>query len=205
VPLVLVALVTASNSLSHLLTGPVTGYAMDRWGRKPLLILGLVLRGASLFFEFYATSYPQYLALEFIGGVGVAIWGTGVSVLMADLSVRENRGRALAVRLMASRLGAIAGPMVGAGIAATFDLRTIFLFNGFTKVVILAIVLWMVKETRPESATETGRRRQAPALDLLVPMFMNRPFLAIATATFAISMMNQGLFPLASPRRMWGR
>src|SRR6266571_4738210 len=63
VPLALVALVTSSNSLSHLLAGPVTGYAMDRWGRKPLLIVGLVLRRATLILEFYATSYPQYLAL----------------------------------------------------------------------------------------------------------------------------------------------
>jgi MFS transporter, DHA1 family, multidrug resistance protein len=199
VPLALVALVTSSNSLSHLLTGPVTGYAMDRWGRKPLLILGLVLRGASLFFEFFATSYPQYLTLEFIGGVGVAIWATGASVLIADLSVRENRGRALAVRSMASRLGAIAGPIVGAGIAAAFDLRTIFLFNGFTKIVILVVVLRMFAETRPEAATEPGRRRPALALDLLGSMFMTRPFLAIAAATFAISMMQQGVFAAIFP------
>jgi len=199
VPLALVALVTASNSLSHLLTGPVTGYAMDQWGRKPLLILGLILRGGSLFLEFFATSYPQYLALEFIGGVGVAIWGTGASVLIADLSVRENRGRALAVRGMATRLGAIAGPMVGAGIAAAFDLRTIFLFNGFTKVVILAMVLRLVGETRPEAAAEPARQRHGIAFDLLGQMFMNRPFLAIAAATFAISMMHQGVFAAILP------
>src|SRR6266581_4801099 len=156
VPLALVALVTSSNSLSHLLAGPVTGYAMDRWGRKPLLIVGLVLRGATLILEFYATSYPQYLALEFIGGVGVAVWSTGASILIADLSLRENRGRALAVRSLASKLGAIAGPMVGAAITVAFDLRGIFLFNGVSKVVILAIVLWMIAETRPEAAVQPG-------------------------------------------------
>src|SRR5437764_5437489 len=74
VPLALVALVTSSNSLAHLLTGPLTGYAMDRWGRRPMLVLGLVLRGVSLFFEFYANSYVEYLILEFIGGVGVAMF-----------------------------------------------------------------------------------------------------------------------------------
>ena len=200
VPLALVALVTASNSLSHLVTGPVTGWAMDRWGRKPLLILGLVVRGASLFFEFYSTSYVQYLALEFIGGIGVAMFTTGGSILIADLSVRENRGRALALRTMSSRLGAIAGPIVGAAIAAAFDLRAIFLFNGFSKIVILVIVLWLVAETRPEAALEPGGRRQhGLALDLLGAMFVNRPFLAIATATFAISMVHQGLFASIFP------
>jgi MFS family permease len=199
VPLALVALVTSSNSFSHLLAGPVTGYAMDRWGRKPLLIVGLVLRGATLFLEFYATSYPQYLALEFIGGVGVAVWSTGASILIADLSLRENRGRALAVRSLASKLGAIAGPMVGAAITVAFDLRGIFLFNGVSKVVILAIVLWMIAETRPEAAVGPGHPRHALALDLLAAMFVNRPFLAIAAATFAISMVQQGLFAAIFP------
>jgi len=201
VPLALVALVTSSNSLAHLVTGPLTGYSMDRWGRKPVLILGLILRGASLFLEFYATSYPHYLALEFVGGIGVAMFTTGGSILIADLSVRENRGRALAFRSMASRLGAIAGPIVGAGIAAGFDLRTIFLFNGFSKIVILAIVLWLVAETRPEAAVEldAAPHRRGIAFDLLVAMFMNRPFLAIAAATFAISMMQQGLFAAIFP------
>src|SRR5436309_13176217 len=68
VPLALVALVTSSNSLAHLLAGPVTGYAMDRWGRKPLLIVGLVLRGASLILEFYATRYHKLLSLVCIVG-----------------------------------------------------------------------------------------------------------------------------------------
>lgn len=199
VPLALVALVTSSNSLAHLVTGPVTGYAMDRWGRKPMLIIGLVVRGVSLLLEFYTTSYPQYLALEFIGGIGVAMFTTGATILVADLSVRENRGRALAVRSMSSRLGAIAGPMVGAALAAAFDLRAIFLFNAASKVVILAIVLWLIGETRPETATETGQRRHGLALDLLGAMFMNRPFLAIAAATFAISMMQQGLFAAIFP------
>jgi MFS family permease len=203
VPLALVALVTASNSLSHLITGPVTGWAMDRWGRKPLLIIGLVLRGGSLIMEFFATSYPQYLGLEFIGGVGVAIWGTGASILIADLSVRENRGRALAVRSMSTRLGAIIGPIVGAALAASFDLRAVFLFNGITKFVILAIVVRLVGETRPEAAAEAAaepaRRGHGIAFDLLGSMFMNRAFLAVAAATFAISMMHQGVFAAILP------
>ena len=199
VPLALVALVTSSNSLAHLLTGPLTGYAMDRWGRKPMLILGLVFRGVSLLFEFFATSYPQYLALEFIGGVGVAMFTTGATILVADLSVRENRGRALAVRSMSSRLGAILGPVVGAALAVAFDLRSIFLFNAASKVVILVIVLWLISETRPEAAAQPAQRRHGLALDLLGSMFMTRPFLAIAAATFVISMMQQGVFAAIFP------
>ena len=49
VPVLLVSVVTSSNAVARLVTAPITGFLMDRWGRRPLLILGVVLRGVSAF------------------------------------------------------------------------------------------------------------------------------------------------------------
>src|SRR5687767_13564366 len=78
---VLVTLVLASNAIAHLVAGPITGFAMDRWGRKPLLVLGNVVRGLSAFALFFVDSYEQFLVLEFLGGLGVAMFTTGSSVI----------------------------------------------------------------------------------------------------------------------------
>src|SRR5205085_11958282 len=96
----LVSLVIAASSISQLAAGPLTGIAMDRWGRKPLLITGCLLRAASGFMEFFVTGYPEFLLLELIGGVGVSMFGTGSTILISDLSEPENRGRAVAARNM---------------------------------------------------------------------------------------------------------
>src|SRR5687768_8423018 len=66
---VLVTLVLASNAASHLVAGPITGFAMDRWGRKPLLIMGNAVRGLSAFSLFFVDSYEQFLVIEFLGGL----------------------------------------------------------------------------------------------------------------------------------------
>lgn len=198
VPLVLVTLVISSNAVSHLAAGPLTGFAMDRFGRRPLLMLGLVLRGASCVAEYFAGSYAEFLIYEFIGGLGVAMFITGSSVLLADLSVVENRGRAVAARTISSRLGFILGPAVGAAIATAFDLRSIFLFNAATKVLILIIVVWLIGETRPESAA--GARHGHGGMEgLSRAMFLNRPFLVIALVALTFSMMNQGVFQAMVP------
>ena len=194
---VLVTLVVASNSIAHLAAGPITGFAMDRWGRKPLLIMGNVLRGLSALALFFTTSYEQFLVLEFIGGLGVAMFTTGSSILLADLSVAENRGRAVAARSMSSRLGFVLGPALGAAMAMVWDLRVIFLFNAATKVVIIAIVLWLIRETRPEQ-TSAERLSETPT-QLTLGMFLNRPFLMLSLVAFTFSMMNVGIFQSLFP------
>jgi ACDE family multidrug resistance protein len=208
VPVLLVSLVTSSNAVSRLVTAPVTGILMDRWGRRPLLIAGVVLRGVSATLEFFVDDYLLFLLLEFVGGIGVSIWATGSNILIGDVSTRENRGMAVAVRSFSVKLGTILGPIAGGAIAASFldletGLRWIFLFNAATKVVMLAILLWLVRETRPTAepaqADQGGPPRRS-ALD--ASRFLNRPFLAVAAATLAISTMSggviQALFPVFS-------
>ncbi len=200
VPLVLVTLITSSNTVSQLIIGPVTGWALDRWGRRPLLIVSLVLRGASCFAEFYADSYAQFLIYEFIGGIGVSMWVTGSTVLVADMSEVTNRGRAVAARNVASRIGFVTGPFAAAAIASFADLRWVFVFNGITKIIILAVVFFFVRETRPESVAQGTTRTRAGIDRAALAMFMTRQFTVIAIVAWAVSMMTQGLaqslFPL---------
>src|SRR5438874_1689174 len=149
VPVILVTLIVTSNSISHLVSGPVTGFLMDRFGRKPMLMIGLFIRTASLFAEYWADSYLAYILLEFVGGLGVAVWVTGANILVADLTVQTNRGRAVALRTMSTRLGFVLGPLVGGVLAVAFDLRSIFLFSALTKAIIMVAVGFLIGETRP--------------------------------------------------------
>ena len=64
----------------------------------------------------------------------------------------ENRGRAVGVRSMSVELGNIAGPFIGALLNTVFDIRSIYLFNVVTKLAVLVITFFYIKETRPEVA-----------------------------------------------------
>jgi MFS family permease len=180
--------------VSRIVSAPVIGVVSDRYGRRPLLIAGCALRGLSALAEFWAGSYLEFLILEFIGGLGVSMWITGSSILMADVTTTADRGRTMAVRSLSSRAGNITGPMVGAFLAAFFDLRAIFLFNAATKIVMILILLYLVGESRPETV-EGGRERggRTELKDMLL-LFSNRPFLLITISSFALSMMGMGVF-----------
>ena len=190
----LVTVLLAFSAIARLVASPITGFMTDRWGRRPLLIIGAGIRGVTGILSYFATSYMEFFVLEFIGGIGIAMWNTSANILIADVTEPHIRGRVVAMRGMSMRAGQVTGPLLGALIAAFFDIRTIFLVNGVAKFVTLFMALYLIKESRVED--EAGAARRPPLrlnLETLRP-FLSRAFILVILATFAVSMMGQGVF-----------
>ena len=88
----LVAVISAVSAMPRLITGPVTGYLTDRFGRKPFVLIGSVLHIIAMVGDFYVDTYVPFLLLEILGGIGISVWMTSASVLMADSTRVETRG-----------------------------------------------------------------------------------------------------------------
>ena len=190
----LVTVLLAFSAVARLVASPITGFMTDRWGRRPLLIMGAGVRGATGILSFFADTYMEFFVLEFIGGVGIAMWNTSANILIADVTEPHVRGRVVAMRGMSMRAGQVTGPLLGALIAAFFDIRTIFLVNGVAKFLTLFMALYLIKESRTEDAAGAPRR---PGLRLnleTIRPFLTRAFILVVLATFAVSMMGQGVF-----------
>ena len=185
-------LIASTNALARTIAGPITGLLADRIGRKPMVIIGTILRAGSSFIEIFVDSFLPFVILEFIGQLGVSMWVTSSSVLIADVSNENNRGRMVASRTMSMRVGMILGPII-AGALATIDLRYVFAFNGITKSITLLMVIFMIAETRPESARQrTAKDSAKRGIDF--SFFKTRAFFALTVVTFGLSMMSQGVF-----------
>ena len=191
-----VGLVSALSAAPRPIFGPITGLLCDRWGRRPLLVLAAIGHGGILVAQFASTSYVQFVVLEGLAGVSIAIWTISSSVLIADITKIASRGRAVAFRDTAMRLGMLAGPLVGGAIAAQFELRWVFIFIASTKVVALYVVLFIIPETRPARAERepAGRSGGARTASRGIPwaMFRTRSFVAIAAATLCFGMVGLG-------------
>jgi MFS family permease len=197
----LIVLITGSNAIAKVVSAPITGFLTDRLGRKPLVLVGNGIRGLTCLGQFFAESYLAFFVLEFIGGIGVAMFTTSGSIVMADFTTTENRGRLMAIRGITSRIGTIMGPATGALNVVFFngDLRYIFLFNAATKVVIHVTVAFFAKETAPEEARLVARSPQKEKLD--ISFFRTKAFWALMITSFSLSMMGQqgafgALFPV---------
>ena len=177
-----IGLVSTFSALPRLVSGPVTGLLSDRWGRRPMLILGALAHGAILVAQFFSDSYVQFALLELLAGVGIAFWTVSSGILIADLTKIANRGRGVGLRDTAMRLGMLAGPLVGGLIAAQFELRWVFIFIASTKIPAIFVVLFIIPETRPPAERPAPPEAPLPVSPLPrrgplhnLPSFRRRP------------------------------
>ena len=114
------------------------GMLGDRFGRKRMLLGGLVVFGAASVACAYATSSGQLIAARVALGLGAAVLMPLTSAVLTVLFDHDERPRALTVWVTASALGIPLGPLVGGWLLDNFWWGSVFLINA--PLVLLAIV-----------------------------------------------------------------
>lgn len=111
------------------------GKLADRFGRKPLMILALAAAAAT---SFIIPGLASVLALAVLWAFQGACYAAGdpaEQALVADLTGRQQRGRAYGFYVMCADLGATIGPLGGAWLYQAYGPQAPFYANG----VILAL------------------------------------------------------------------
>jgi DHA1 family multidrug resistance protein-like MFS transporter len=124
-------------TLSNLLTVSLAGSLSDRFGRKRVIVPGLLVIGAAL--PMYAvTSDPiWFVAVTVVTGLASGISGPAPAAYVADVSPEGGRGPAVGIYRTAGDLAAVVGPValgwlvdLGDHRLAVFALAAVVLFAG---------------------------------------------------------------------------
>lgn len=136
------------------------GGLADRFGRRPTIMICLVLMTAGMFLAALVSGISQLLIVRFITGLGIGGMLASTNAMVAEFS--NARRRNLAVILMASGypFGAIVGGSISTVLLDYFDWRAIFLFGAMVTGIFL-LVVWLAL---PESIDYLVNRQPANAL-----------------------------------------
>jgi MFS transporter, DHA2 family, multidrug resistance protein len=126
------------------------GLLGDRLGRKKVLLVGLVLFGASSAACAYATGVGELIAARAVLGVGAAaIFPLSLAVIPV-LFAPEERQKAIALMASATFISFPIGPIVGGYLLDHFWWGSVFLINVPVVVLALVAVAFLLPESRSE-------------------------------------------------------
>lgn len=154
------------------------GATADRYGRKRLLLTGLVLFGLGSLAAGLAQSTGQLIAARAGLGVGGALLVTGTLAVALQISPADERPRAIGIWAAVSALGYATGPLLGGVILAHHAWGAIFLVN----LPVVAVTLVAVAVLVPESRNPAGGPPDLVGA-LLATVGMTALVYAVITAT----------------------
>lgn len=144
--------VQVAFALAQFISAPILGALSDRYGRRPILLLGLLGMTANFLATALATEFWMLLVVRIIGGALCANIAVA-NAYVADITQAKDRARNYGMLGAMFGLGFILGPITG-GLLGDHDVRWPF-FLAASLTFLNALYGWLVL---PESLA-TDRRR----------------------------------------------
>ena len=155
-------------AIAALLLRPVVGWASDRFGRRPLLILGGVLTVGALVLHLAADTLPLFVVARSLLGIAEAFFFVAAVAAISDLAPPERRGEAINIGSLALYLGLAIGPVVGETILAWGGFAAVWIGAAAMAAVATGLSL-LVPETAPSALRPRVAGERRPRTRLIHP------------------------------------
>jgi MFS family permease len=113
-----VATLITINAATGLLTSLIAGTVADHLGRKPVMVLSLVVNGIGYLFMSQAHTYLGFALLMLLMGASNPLYQVGADAMLADMIEPEKRTNGYAIIRMVNNAGIAIGPAAGGFLAS---------------------------------------------------------------------------------------
>jgi MFS family permease len=214
VDLAFLGVVIAAWPAARLVTEPLFGVLADRTARVPLMVLGLVVAGASVGAMAIWTAPVAFIALRAMSGLGTAIYDPAVRGYLTDAAPEGRRGEVFGLYNAAQMGGILLGPAIGGlGTALVGGFAFVLVLAAVTTFAAAVAVATRVPELRGPHASpipaatyaefpgdlgseldETGRGRVAAATGGEAPASLRNRFIAAAILVNVAGYFGGGIY-----------
>ena len=150
-----VGFLTAAFALTQLIVSPFAGKAVDRFGRKIMIVIGLLVFGFSEFLFGLGKTIEVLFLSRILGGVSAAFIMPGVTAFIADITTMATRPKALGFMSAAISTGFIIGPGIG-GFLADLGTRVPFFTAGVLGTIAAILSVILLKEPERQQQEHFG-------------------------------------------------
>jgi MFS family permease len=152
-------IIVGGYSLAMLVGQAGLGSLSDRYGRKPLIVLGALLNFTLYPGLIFLTQFGFIFIDAVIAGLGSALIYPALSAAYLDITEPEHRSQVMGIKGSVGALGGVAGPMLVAVVSLWTTPKGIFAISG--GVTLLAVILAVVILKGRSMANELSASEQS--------------------------------------------
>jgi MFS family permease len=123
----LVGVAMGAFMLSAVIFRPLVGGLLDRFGRRPFIVLGLLLFAVAMYMYNWVDGIVGLMTLRILHGITWAFSTTAILTAITDLIPSTRRGEGLGWSGMSMTLAMAVGPMFGIWVIQNLSFQSMFL------------------------------------------------------------------------------
>jgi MFS family permease len=123
-------IIVGGYGLAMLIGQAGLGQLSDRYGRKPLIVLGLLLSGALFPGLIFLQQFGWLFLVAAVSGIGGALVSPALSAAYLDIAAPEHSSQVMGIREASAALGGVIGPLLVAVVSLWTPPQGIFTIAG---------------------------------------------------------------------------
>ena len=143
-----VGVLFATYSLAGFISSTIGGALTDRFGRKGIVIFGLVASSVSALAMGFVSTFGMFFVLALTVGILGDIAGPAHNAMVADILPEEKRAQGYGIIRVAFNLSAAIGPAIG-GLLAANSYLALFVADAVISLITAMLVWRYLPETKP--------------------------------------------------------
>jgi MFS transporter, DHA1 family, tetracycline resistance protein len=137
-----IGIAIAIYSLVQFFCNPVFGNLSDKYGRRPIIIVTLLLNSAGYVIFAFTHSYLMLIVSRIVAGIGGSSIGVAQAYI-ADVTTRDNRAKGMGLIGTAFGLGFVFGPLIGGFLSQYGYMITGLVSAGFSLLAFLSTLVFL--------------------------------------------------------------
>lgn len=175
-----IGVVIGAFTISAVIFRPIVGGLLDRYGRKPFMVWGLLLFVVSVYLYEWVGGILLLIGLRILHGMSWALSTTAVGTSITDIIPAARRGEGMGWYGMAMTIAMALGPLLGIWALKKYSFDGLLLLA--TVLSVIALILVVLTKVPMQVKQKVGRIE-----------FFDRSLLSVALAVFFLAIPYGGI------------
>ena len=177
-------LIIAIFAFAQFIMSPIGGKWADKYGRRPLINIGLFTLAISMFVFYFADNIILLYVSRLIGGIGCAFLIPAIYAYVADITTMDQRAKGNSFISAAMSLGIVIGPGIG-GFLADYGLKTPLLVSAIVGLVAFVVSYFTLAESKLDNSEVMEMPDSSMVKDIVLSV--KKPFFIPLVITLIMS------------------